>query len=113
MRKSTKRFLGGLALTAGAFGAIGAVLMKKNRRSGRNRKGETSELANTWARPGMNVVFRAELMPGRDASERTFRVIRLLPSGRVLLEGASGEHVEKEFEPLKLRQKSEGLRAKS
>lgn len=101
MRKSTKRFLGGLALTAGAFGAIGAVLMKKNRGSRRKREDETSELANTWARPGMKVVFRAELMPGRETSERTFRVVRLLPSGRVLLEGASGEHAEKEFEPVR------------
>jgi hypothetical protein len=107
MRKSTKRLLGGLALTAGAVSAIGAVLMNKNRSSGRKRKDETSELANRWARPGMKVVFRAELMPGRDASERTFRVIRLLPSGRVLLEGASGEHAEKEFEPLR-RQRAKG-----
>ena len=46
----------------------------------------------------MEVVFRAELMPGRDGSERTFRVQELLPSGRVLLENFSGEHAEKEFE---------------
>ncbi len=51
-----------------------------------------------WARPGMTVVFRAELMPGRDASDRTFRVAKVLPSRRVLLEGSAGEHVEAEFE---------------
>ena len=51
-----------------------------------------------WARPGMEVVFRAELMPGRDASERRFRVQELLPSGRVVLENFAGEHAEKEFE---------------
>ena len=47
----------------------------------------------------MNVTFRAELMPGRDASERTFQVASLLPSGRVLLAGVTGEHAEKEFQP--------------
>ena len=52
-----------------------------------------------WARPGMQLVFRAELMPGRDGSERTFRVQQLLPSGRVVLENFAGEHAEKEFEP--------------
>jgi hypothetical protein len=46
----------------------------------------------------MEVVFRAELMPGRDASERTFRVQELLPSGRVVLQNFAGEHAEKEFE---------------
>jgi hypothetical protein len=63
--------------------------------SDQNKKGG----ADKWARPGMNVTFRAELMPGRSRSERTFRVIQLLPSGRVLLEGFAGEHAEQEFEP--------------
>jgi len=49
----------------------------------------------------MKVTFRAELMPGRDGSERTFQVADLLPSGRVLLDGVSGEHAEKEFERLR------------
>lgn len=53
---------------------------------------------SVWARPGMMVVFRAELMPGRDPSERAFRVVALLPSGRVTLEGKAGEHAETEFE---------------
>lgn len=51
-----------------------------------------------WARPGMMVTFRAELMPGRDGSERTFLVTELLPSGRIMLEGKTGEHAETEFE---------------
>ena len=51
-----------------------------------------------WARPGMRVTFRAELMPGRDRAERTFRVAELLPSGRVRLEGTGTEHAENEFE---------------
>lgn len=50
----------------------------------------------------MMVVFRAELMPGRDASERVYRVKELLPSGRVLLHDFSGEHMEREFEPIRL-----------
>ena len=49
----------------------------------------------------MSVTFRAELMPGRDASERTFRVKELLPSGRVLLHAVAGEHTESEFEPVR------------
>jgi hypothetical protein len=53
---------------------------------------------DTWARPGMKVTFRAELMPGRDAEARTFKVTDLLPSGRVLLDKVAGEHAQKEFE---------------
>ena len=55
---------------------------------------------DVWARPGMPVTFRAELMPGRDRTQRTFMVKALLPSGRVSLHGADGEHAEKEFEPI-------------
>jgi hypothetical protein len=96
MKKGTRRLLGGLALAAGALGAVGAVIARNNS-SGRKRGGTP----NLWARPGMSVVFRAELMPGRDGSERTFRVKTLLPSGRVLLEDFSGEHAEKEFERIR------------
>ena len=90
MNKNTKRWLGGVALAAGALGAIGAVVI--------NKKGKRDPAKDAWARPGMKVVFRAELMPGRDASERTFRVVKLLPSGRVLLDQVAGEHAQKEFE---------------
>ena len=94
--------MGGLALGAAAVGTIGAVLMKTKSGSGRKRRRrELATLENAWARPGMRVVFRAEVMPGRETSERTFRVVTLLPSGRVLLEGASGEHVEQEFERIR------------
>jgi len=101
MKKATKRLLRGIALTAGALGAIGAVLMRNNTGSRRERRREKSKVADMWARPGMKVVFRAELMPGRDASERTFRINSLLPSGRVLLEGVTGEHAQREFEPIR------------
>lgn len=53
---------------------------------------------DVWARPGMSVTFRAELMPGRAASERTFRVTRVLSSLRVLVEGVAGEHTAAEFD---------------
>ena len=101
MNKASKRLLGGIALTAGALGAIGAILMRNNTGSRRQRRREKSRVADMWARPGMKVVFRAELMPGRDASERTFLITSLLPSGRVLLEGATGEHAQREFEPIR------------
>ena len=101
MKKATNRLFGGIALTAGALGAIGAVLMRNNTGSRRERRREKSRVADMWARPGMKVVFRAELMPGRDASERTFRINSLLPSGRVLLEGVTGEHAQREFEPIR------------
>lgn len=70
-----------------------------NRDGKRKRRRERLAAPDVWARPGMNVIFRAELMPGRDASERTFQVTSLLPSGRVLLAGVSGEHTETEFQP--------------
>ena len=100
MNKSTKRVLGGLALAAAGLGAIGAVVMNRSKpKSGRLRERDSSR--DKWARPGMKVTFRAELMPGRDGSERTFQVTDLLPSGRVLLDGVSGEHAEKEFERIR------------
>ena len=85
-----------MALAFGAVGAAGAVFMRKGK-SRRELKREKA-VASLWARPGMSVTFRAELKPGRDASERTFRVEELLPSGRVTLEGTGGEHAETEFE---------------
>ena len=97
MKKPTKRLIGGVALAAGAIGAIGAVMMKK-KNSGWPRR-TSVKAPDTWARPGMEVVFRAEVMPGRHTSERTFHVTSLLPSGRVLLDGVSGEHAETEFQP--------------
>jgi len=101
MKKSTKRLLGGLALGAAGIGAIGAVIMNKGSRSKSEGLRARDSSRDRWARPGMKVTFRAELMPGRDGSERTFQVTDLLPSGRVLLDGVSGEHAEKEFERLR------------
>ena len=99
--------LAGLAgLTAGALGAALIVRRRgetKQKHQGKsiypeyNRRG-----ADRWARPGMSVTFRAELMPGRSRSERTFRITEILPSGRVMLEEFTGDHAESEFEPVKL-----------
>jgi len=100
MKKSTKRLVGGMALAAGAIGAIGAVMLKRNNKPGRVRR-KKSKTPDTWARPGMEVVFRAELMPGRHTPERTYHVTTLLPSGRVLLDGVAGEHAETEFQPIR------------
>jgi hypothetical protein len=99
MKTRTKRLLGGLAFAGATLGAVGAVLMKKNKRGGPGRTAE-GETVDVWARPGMNVTFRAEVMPGRDRAERTFRVKELLSSGRVLLDTTGGEHAEREFEPV-------------
>jgi hypothetical protein len=100
MKKNTRLLVGGIALAAGAIGAIGAVLMKKNNGAGWARR-KRAKTPDTWARPGMEVVFRAEVMPGRHTTERTFHVTSLLPSGRVLLDGVAGEHAETEFQPIR------------
>ena len=98
MKKRTKRVLGGLALAAGAVGAAGTYLKKKGRMGSKEQRA-TGNPANVWARPGMTVTFRAELMPGRDREQRTARVKKLLPSGRVLLDEVAGEHGQQEFDP--------------
>ena len=92
MTKRTRWLLGGLALGAGAIGAVNAYWKRKNV--------QTEKKADVWARPGMQVTFRAEVMPGRERHQRTFLVRELLPSGRVSLHGVDGEHAEKEFEPV-------------
>jgi hypothetical protein len=99
MDKRAKRVLGGLALAAGAVGAAGAFLTKRKRMSTKAQRA-TDNPESVWARPGMTVTFRAELMPGRDREERTARVKELLPSGRVLLHEISGEHAKNEFDPV-------------
>ena len=104
--KRGRRWLGALAGLAGlTAGAVGAALLL--RRKGETEKGKSiypeynRRAGDRWARPGMDVTFRAELMPGRERSARTFRIATILPSGRVLLEGFSGDHSETEFEPIR------------
>ncbi len=100
MRRTAKRLLGGLALAVGGLGAVAWLGRKKPVARGREVKHQERGL-NRWARPGMSVTFRGELMPGRQRAERTFRIAELLPSGRVLLEGVAGEHTEHEFEQVR------------
>ena len=99
MRKGTKRMLGGLALAAGAVGAAGAYVSRKKKVKPKQQR-TSDNPANVWARPGMTVTFRAELMPGREREARTARVKELLPSGRVTLHEVEGEHARSEFESL-------------
>jgi hypothetical protein len=99
MKKSTKRVLGGLALAAGAVGAAGTFLKKKKRMPTKPQRAADNP-ESVWARPGMTVTFRAELMPGRDREHRTAHVKELLPSGRVTLQEIAGEHAQKEFDPI-------------
>lgn len=87
-------------MAAGAVGVGTAYLKRRNMH-------EPKQASGVWARPGMLVTFRAELMPGRDRDERTFRVKELLSSGRVSLHGVNGEHAEKEFEPVQFDRRIE------
>jgi hypothetical protein len=96
----------GLAGLAGlTAGAVGATLLLRRRGEPQPKDSLYPQYkrraTDRWARPGMEVTFRAELMPGRSRSERNFRVAEVLPSGRVLLEGFTGEHTETEFEPIR------------
>jgi hypothetical protein len=59
--------------------------------------------ANIWARPQMQVTFRAELMPGKSREERTFRIKEVLPNGRVTLHDFFGERRQSEFEPVNFK----------
>ena len=98
MRRTAKRLLGGLVLAAGGVGAW-TLFGRGRKTAARKEKGpERGRGLDRWARPGMSVTFRGELMPGRQRAERTFRVAELLPSGRVRLDGVAGEHTESEFE---------------
>lgn len=109
-KKRTKRgwsgALAGLVGLAGlTAGALGTALLLRRRDDARPRGSLYPEYnrrpTDRWARPGMNVTLRAELMPGRSRSERTFCVAEVMPSGRVTLEGFTGEHAETEFEPIR------------
>jgi hypothetical protein len=100
------RWLGALAGLAGlTTGAVGAALLLRRKGEAGRSKSIYPEYnrrdADRWARPGMPVTFRAELMPGRSRDERTFRVAEVLPSGRVTLEEFTGDHAEPEFEPIR------------
>lgn len=64
------------------------------------KKQETSVVKRVWARPEMQVTFRAEIMPGRTREERTYRIKSVRPNGRVTLYDFPDEHREGEFEKI-------------
>jgi len=66
----------------------------------RKKAAETQTPEKIWARPQMNVTFKAEIMPGRSREERTFRIKEVLANGRVRLHDFIGEHREGAFEPV-------------
>ena len=61
---------------------------------------------SVWARPEMSVTFRAEIMPGRNRNERTFRIKEVLPNGRVILYDFIGEHRQSSFEPVNFKREN-------
>ncbi len=61
---------------------------------------ERSTENDVWARPEMNVTFRAEIMPGKSREERTFRIAKVMPNGRVVLHDFLGEHRQGAFEKI-------------
>ncbi|MEO8042978.1 MAG: hypothetical protein ABI646_10235 [Acidobacteriota bacterium] len=66
----------------------------------RKKEQETPAVKKVWARPEMQVTFRAEIMPGRGREERTYRIKSVRPNGRVTLYNFPDEHREGEFERL-------------
>lgn len=64
----------------------------------RKKSSETKSTTHVWARPEMQVTFRAEIMPGRTREERTYKIKTVRPNGRVTLYGFPDEHRQGEFE---------------
>jgi len=63
---------------------------------------------NIWARPKMNVTFRAEIMPGTSRAERTYKIEKVLANERVTLQGFAGEYRETAFEAINFLRDKEG-----
>jgi len=73
----------------------------------RKKKAIPPAKANVWARPEMQVTFKAEIMPGRSREQRTFRIKEVLSNGRIILYDFIGEHRQGAFEPINfLREKA-------
>jgi hypothetical protein len=66
----------------------------------KKEKSSNAKPPTVWARPEMQVTFRAEIMPGKSRQERTFRIKEVLPTGRVRLYDFPDEHREGSFERL-------------
>jgi len=68
--------------------------------------------SSVWARPEMPVTFRAEIMPGLEREERTYRIETVLANGRVTLHGFPGEYRETAFEAINfLREKNQAQKS--
>lgn len=95
MQERTKKRLGQAAFSLASLGTLGlAYWWRKQHRARR-----AAHAVTLWARPGMEVTFRAELMPRRDREARTYRISDVLPTQRVRLADFPGEHSRDEFEP--------------
>ena len=68
--------------------------------------GNKSARQSIWARPEMMVTFRAEIMPGKNREERTFRIKDVLRNERVTLHGFTGEHRQSAFEPINFKREN-------
>lgn len=66
----------------------------------KSQKPTTSKDQDVWARPEMQVTFRAEIMPGKSSEERTYRIQSVLANGRVRLYDFPDEHRRSAFEPV-------------
>ena len=81
--------------------------------SRKKQSSPAAETANVWARPEMLVTFRAEIMPGRNREQRTFRIKEVHSNGRITLYDFIGEHREGAFEPINfLREKAAKIHQK-
>ncbi len=69
----------------------------------KNRGSEKQKTPAIWARPEMQVTFRAEIMPGKSREERTFRISGVLSNNRVTLHEFPDEHRQAEFEPVNFK----------
>lgn len=65
-----------------------------------SRTNDDEPVRHVWARPQMNVTFRAEIMPGTLREDRTFKIEKVLTNGRVTLENFKGEYRESAFEAI-------------
>jgi hypothetical protein len=74
--------------------------LRRAKKRARRKKREAARAQTTahTTTAGARLTFRAELMPGRSAMERTFTVARVLAGGRVELSGLGGQHTLTEFE---------------
>ncbi len=72
----------------------------------KNQIKENGNPADVWARPEMQVTFRAEIMPGKTREERTFRIRNVMANGRVTLHDFPDEHRQASFEPVNFKRKA-------